>query len=221
MSPLPVWYSTLIYLLIILQLGGGCIALARWKRLSVTYRLAASWLVWTGLAAVVYRVTPTAHEKMQYVAQMWYPISGCLSLWAMSTLLHRRYLRTAVQAIALVYLGVSLSLLFDIRRVGDHFRLAGTLHAAALFAAGLPMIAIRAVRARVDLLNDSAFLAGAAFLLVGAGGGFVAMMRFWSSFPSADLLVQLLGARNLLQVVAALFLLRGAWSDMRSPLRSR
>lgn len=143
-----------------------------------------AWAITDAVACVVEMYARIVLQNTQHVAQVWYPISAALALSvAASAFGHSRGRRlTFAAAVAVAAVIVALTVLVE--QFGYFSRYTGAIHGLALAIAGALLVIRRALTGRGEMMADPAFLAGVAFLIVGAPSAFLALSKW--HFPISD-----------------------------------
>lgn len=137
------------------------------------------WLLWwagvDGVASIANVVGTVEFRNSQYVAQTWYPVSAGLALCVLAYTLAapraRQLALAAACAVPLVIVGLTIW----VEKFGSFARFTGVVHGVTLLLVGAAIVLYRARKARGDMFADPAFLAGAAFVMLGVPSPFLAI----------------------------------------------
>lgn len=143
-----------------------------------------AWAITDAVACVVEMYARIVLQNTQHVAQIWYPISAALALSVAASAFgdSRGRRLTFVAAAGVAGLIVALTVLVE--QFGYFSRYTGAIHGLALAIAGALLVIRRALTGRGEMMTDPAFLAGVAFLIVGAPSAFLALSKW--HFPISD-----------------------------------
>ncbi|HQW65992.1 MAG TPA: hypothetical protein PLJ23_03075 [Gemmatimonadales bacterium] len=203
MSGQPAWAAVISYGYVAVEVAAALFILARWRSLAPPSRLVGYWLLVAASFALIEQVARIVFRNSQYVAQLWYPLSGALALTAVLAAGARR---GTVQVVVACYLIVQVVLFFTVEVYGEYAKATGLVHGVALVIAGGWMVLRRALYGRALMTDDRHFMQGMAFLMIGAPSALLAVaVRHFGTFDIDQARV-LYAAKNLLATVAVGFL---------------
>lgn len=203
MNAEPLWIAAVSRAYVGVELVVAAFAAARLGHLLASERPVARWLIVAGVFALVEQFARVVLHNTQYVAQVWYPISGVLALWA--GLRHPRQSRARL-LLAVAYLVVQAGLFLTVEVYGESARAAGFVHGIALIIAGGTIVVDRALFARHEMHHDRRFAQGMAFLMIGAPSTLVALSARYFGIVGIDQTRIMYAGKNIVAAVAVALL---------------
>lgn len=186
------------------------IALGHRHRFDRQTRWLLGWVVVDAVASIASVVGTAGFQNGQYVAQTWYPVSAGLALCVLAyTLAASRARQLALVAACVIPL-VIVGLTIWVEKFGSFARFTGVIHGVTLLVAGAGIVLYRARKARGDMFADPAFLAGAAFVMLGVPSPFLAIGVNFLGTTQRDLHGFLYALKGVLTIGAA-FLMTAAF----------
>ena len=122
MSGQPAWAAVISYGYVAVEVAAALFILARWRSLAPPSRLVGYWLLVAASFALIEQVARIVFRNSQYVAQLWYPLSGALALTAVLAAGARR---GTVQVVVACYLIVQVVLFFTVEVYGEYAKATG------------------------------------------------------------------------------------------------
>ncbi len=213
MSGRPLWAAVISYSYVAVEVAAASFATLRWRGLTRQGRLVAWWLVFAASFALLEQSARIILRNTQYVAQLWYPLSGALALAAVVAAGAQR---GRVQMAVGIYLIVQVVLFSTVEVYGEYAKATGLIHGVALVLAGGWLVLRRAVYGRVDMTGDRLFVQGMAFLMIGAPSALLAVAARYFGTLGIDQTRILYAGKNLLATIAVGLL---AYSIAQRPAR--
>lgn len=203
MNAEPLWIAVVSRAYVGCEVVVAAFAVARLGRLRAGERPVAGWLIVAGTFALVEQFARVVLHNTHYVAQVWYPISGGLALWA--GLRHPRQSRARLLLVA-AYLAVQTGLFLTVEVYGESARAAGFVHGIALIIAGGSIVVGRAMFARHEMHHDLRFGQGMALLMIGAPSTLVALSARYFGVVGIDQTRLMYAGKNIVATIAVALL---------------
>lgn len=203
MNAEPLWIAAVSRAYVGCEVVAAAFAVARLGHLRAGERPVARWLIVAGVFALVEQCARIMLHNTHYVAQVWYPISGVLALWA--GLRHPRQSGACLLLVA-AYLAVQTGLFLTVEVYGESARAAGFVHGIALMIAGGSIVVGRALFARHEMHRDRRFAQGMAFLMIGAPSTLVALSARYFGIVGIDQTRIMYAGKNIVAAVAVVLL---------------
>jgi hypothetical protein len=199
----PLWAAVISYSYVAVEVAVASFVALRWRALTPQGRLVAWWLVVAASFALLEQLARIILRNSQYVAQLWYPLSGALALAAVVAAGAQR---GRVQMAVGIYLIAQVVLLSTVEVYGEYAKAAGLVHGVALVVAGGWLVLRRAWYGRAEMTGDRLFVQGMAFLMIGAPSALLAVAaRYFGTF-GIDQTRVLYAGKNLLATLAVALL---------------
>jgi len=199
LSDRPAWAAIISYGYVAVEVTAASFVLVRWRSLAPQSRLVGWWLIVAASFALIEQVARVVLRNSQYVAQLWYPLSGALALAAVVAAGAQR---GRVEMAVGLYLILQVVLFVTVEVYGEYAKVTGLVHGITLVVAGGWIVLRRAMYGRALMTEDRHFMQGMAFLMIGAPSALVALAVRHFGTLGIDQTRVLYAAKNLLATVA-------------------